>query len=81
MGGLFDEIMELFATEVGLNLQNLLKDNTYLSNMPLNEVKKKFKSRAEYNNLTAQEYVDNCASKFTVYFANFIFELQKCFPS
>lgn len=65
MDGLFDEIMNFFTNENGLNLQDLLNDNAYLSNMKLHEVKNKFKSRAAMHNLTAQEYVDNCASKFT----------------
>lgn len=64
MDGLFDEIMNFFTNEIGLNLQDLLNDNAYLSNMKLHEVKNKFKSRAAMHNLTAQEYVDNCASKF-----------------
>lgn len=63
MGGIFDKFLNSFSHEVGLNVKYLLEDNEYLSKMPLDGVKMKFKNRSAEHNLAAQEYVDNCASK------------------
>lgn len=71
LNGTFDKYFFLFTEEIGLDIDELMKNSEYLSTFTPEKIEEKFNRRAEIINMPAQEYVDTCSGHLIRRFVQF----------